>query len=213
MQALMVVGTLMQVVGSISAGEAQASALNQQAEMYMKQASLYNTQIELEQVENDRRVAQEKSATAQESLMRTQKLQRIIGATVAKGAAAGIGTQYGTITRLNEESMYEASVEEAIADDNSQNRIISLNLNSAINQQNLSQQAYGSVFNANQMYASAGQARMQGYMNAASSLMSFGMNTANRGSAPTVGTYNTSTGSAGMDFSIMPGSGEVIRWN
>lgn len=212
MQALLVVGTIMQVVGAISEGEAKASALNQQAEMYMKQASLYNSQLQSEQMENDRRVAQENSATAQESLMRTQKLQRMIGATVAAGAKAGISTQYGTITSLNEESQYEASVEEAIARDNSTNRIISMNLNSAVTQQNLANQAGGSVFDANQAYAQAGQAKAQGYMKAASSLMSFGMNTMGRGSAPSVGVYGNS-GSQGMDYSIMPQSGQVIRWN
>lgn len=197
MQAVMVIGTLIQVVGAIEAGNAQASALEQQAELYMKQATIYNKQIEVEQIENKRAVAVEKAATAQESLDRTKRLQRIIGSTISKAASAGISTQYGTTTALNEESMYESSIEEAIARDNSNNRIVSLNLNSATQQVNLANQAYGSVFQANQAYSSASQARTQGYMNAVGSLMNYGMSQYSRGPAPDTTTLS---------------NGEVITW-
>lgn len=197
----------MQVVGSISAGNAQADALNQQAEMYMKQATVYNKQIEVDRIENDRRINMEKAATAQESLARTEKLRRIIGSTIAAGAKAGISTQYGTITALNEESQYNFSAEQAIAQGNSNQRITSLNLNAAINEQNLANQAYGSVFNANQAYASAGQAKFQGYVNAAGSLMSYGMNQHNRGSVP------TQTYQPGVSPTQTLSNGDVITWN
>lgn len=201
MEALLVVGTLFQVVGSIQAGNQQAQALNRQAEMYMKQASVYNSQIELEQIENNRAVAIEKAAKANESLERTKRLQRIIGSTIASAASAGISTQYGTTTRLNEESMYESSIEEAIARDNSANRIISLNLNSATQQQNLANSAYGSVFQANEAYKSASQAKTKGFMDAAGSLMSYGMAQYGRGSTP-----------APRGNSTTLSNGEVINW-
>lgn len=211
MQALLIVGTIMQVAGSISAGNAQAKALTQQADMYVKQAQIYTSQIETDKIENQRQVALEKAATAQESLARTAKLQRIIGSTIAAGAAAGISTQYGTITRLNEENEFQSAAEEAIARSNSDNRIVSLNLNSAIEIQNSANAAGGSIFQANQTYAQAGQAKMQGYMNAASSLMSYGMGQMNRGSVPSGANYSSVTGSNGNAVSTFS-NGNQIRW-
>lgn len=184
MQALMVIGTIMQVVGSISAGYQQAAALEQQADMYMKQAQIYGAQAKIDEVENDRRIALEKQSAAQESLERTQRLRRIVGETTAAGAAAGIQVNYGTITSLNEYSSSQASIEDAIAEDNLNNRVISLNLNSAINQQNLYSQARGSVFQAGQLKNEASQAISKGWMSGMGSLFNYSMDQYGRGTVP-----------------------------
>lgn len=212
MQALMVVSTIMSVVGSVSAGYQQAAALEAQADMYMKQAQIYGAQAEIDQVEHDRRIAIEKEATANESLERTKKLQRIIGSTIAAGAEAGISTQYGTITRLNEYSGYEAAIEEDISRYNSNNRIVSLNLNSAINQMNYANAAQGSVFQAGQNMEAAGDAITAGWMKGVGSLVSYGMDQYNRGSVPTFSVDN-GKGSMGADFTYYPKSGTTVKWD
>lgn len=181
MEAVLIIGTLIQVVGAISAGNAEADALERQGEQFVKQAGIYSKQIVLDASENERRIAVEKAATAQEALQRTEKLQRIMGQTVAQGAAAGISTQYGSITNLNEESSYQSGLEEAVARDNSNNRIVSLNLNAAINEQNLAGKAQFSIFEAKQAFKAAPQARFAGYVRAASAVTGYASGQAARG--------------------------------
>lgn len=208
METVMIIGTLMSVVGSIQAGNAQASALNQQAKMYEKQATIYNSQIVSNTAENERRIAVEKAATAQESLQRTEKLQRIMASTVAAGAAAGISTQYGTITSLNENSSYQAGNEEGVSRMNSQNRIASLNLNTAVENVNVAQAAEGAVFNANQAISSAKQAKTAGYMKAIGTLTSYGMSQYGMGGAGGSGGSGLKAGQY-----TVTNSGDTIRWN
>ncbi|MCK5610995.1 hypothetical protein KAR91_54485, partial [Candidatus Pacearchaeota archaeon] len=66
MEAVLIIGTLIQVVGAISAGNAEADALERQGEQFVKQAGIYSKQIVLDASENERRIAVEKAATAQE---------------------------------------------------------------------------------------------------------------------------------------------------
>lgn len=151
--------TLFQAAGSVIDGAMTKG-------MYDQQAKILSKQMVAEQTNNSREIAVEKAAAANESLERTKKLQRIIASTTAAGAYAGLSTDMGLIRNVNENSSYEASIEESIARSNSAQRQTSLNLNSATNQLNLSSQI-------SQAKSSGKTAMLKGFMGAASSVGSF----------------------------------------
>lgn len=203
MQAALILSAVMTVVGA----NQEAAGMEAQAKQYENQAKIYGSQIKMDQAENERRIAVEKAATAQESLDRTNKLRRMVGATTAKGAATGISTNYGSIVSLNEYSQSQASIEEMISRDNSNNRIVSLNLNSAVNQQNLAQAHSNSTFQASQLKGQAKTTRTMGYFKAGMSLFN-GMNSGNS-AIPTT----QATGFNGTFLPASYGPQEQIIWN
>lgn len=170
METMLIIGTALQVVGSVSQGYNDAKALRTQAKLSTLQANLTVSNAE-------RQKAVEKASAAEESLTRFQRMRRIVGSTLVRATEAGITIGSGSVGDAVDQNGQEFAREQGTRMFNLDQRLASINLNSAVEETNYRAAA------ASQKYQ-ARQSVIQGWMNAATAIGSYGMNSANRGSTP-----------------------------
>lgn len=159
MQTLLLAGTLFQAAGQVYSGITQSNQLKSQAKVIDAQA--------------DAKIALEKASAAEKTLDRLRQLRQTTGRILATSYDAGISVSSGTVGSLVNDSQYQYSRDQNIQD---------FNLNQSTSSIRSSADADISVLRAR-----ATNARVGGFLNAAGTLMNYGMNRQSVGNVPEQG--------------------------
>ena len=184
MEIMLAVGTLFKTVGEIRQGQSQEQQLKSASEVSAAQSSAFTASAQADLASTDAQIAVEKASAAERTVDRIRHLREITGDMLAKGVGAGVSISSGSIGTLIADTQGQFAREQGIQDFNLRNTETAIKSAGENRFSDLTSKSAALSTQSSVQRIAGSNARTAGFVAAAGTLMNFGMDHQNRGSAP-----------------------------